>query len=514
MKDIPAGIKNLYYRGRLDACNYTCSYCPFAKKKMGRQKLLADQRAFEHFFERVKNTPACVKILLIPYGEVLAHSFYRDGMIRLARLPNVEGIACQTNLSFDVEKFLKAIAAANAGVCAQTGKIKLWASFHPEILTTRKEGIQKFLDATHRLAQNGVELSVGAVALAKYRTPIADLRQRLDPRLYLFLNMPRGAARGDKTEALSPEDRAFFHDIDPLFACDERRTPADIARCKGGRESLFIDADGRDYACPRSGIPLEDETPRCRRKTCDCYIAYSNLHPRVQAIMGDGALWRIPQKRAIAALFFDIDGTLTDAAGKVPPAYARSLAILARQMPLFLATALPLAYARMRLGALFDLFSGGAFAAGAHVSWRTAQQTHHHFIPCPLLPDTLPIACRVSSYANGRGEIFKYALTTGSDADACRLQQYLHAQYTIFREGNLVTLVHREVDKATGVRRLCQNIHIDPKEIAVIGDSEHDLPMFSLTPYACAVPNASGALKAIAWLILTPDRLPAFFTGR
>jgi phosphoserine phosphatase len=499
MRDIPAHIRRLYYRGKLDACNYTCSYCPFAKKKMDKKKRLADQQAFERFLAQVRDSAAHVKILLIPYGEALTHSFYRDGMIRLARLPNVEGVSCQTNLSFDAEKFLREIAAANVEV----EKIKLWASFHPEVLGD--EGAQRFLDAARRLTQNGVDLAVGAVACARYRTQIANLRQQLDPRLYFFLNLPRGM-RGEPP--LSPEDRAFFRAIDPLLVDDEQRVPADITQCKGGKESLFIDADGQRYACPRSGIPMTD-TPLCRRKTCDCYLAYSNLHPHVQAIMGEGALWRIPQKRAIAALFFDIDGTLTDSTGKMPPAYAQSLAILARQMPLFLATALPIEYARMRLGASFALFSGGVFAAGAHVRWGEQQC----FIPCPTLPETLPVACRVSVYANARGEAFKYALTANNTADACRLQHDLRENYTVFREETLVTLVHRKADKRSGVLRLCRECRIDPQKIAVIGDSEHDLPMFSLTPHACAVPHAPALLRAAAWLTLTPDRLPAFFTG-
>ena len=48
--------------------------------------------------------------------------------------------------------------------------------------------------------------------------------------------------------------------------------------------------------------------------------------------MGKGTFWRIPEKPLITAVFFDVDGTLTDAQGKVPENYANVLHYMAQSV--------------------------------------------------------------------------------------------------------------------------------------------------------------------------------------
>ena len=80
--------------------------------------------------------------------------------------------------------------------------------------------------------------------------------------------------------------------------------------------------------------------------------------------MGDGALWRIPERKKVEAVFFDVDGTLTDAQGRIPDRTVSVLEYMAKRLPLYLSTALPVSHAKKRLGNVFGLFSGGVFADG------------------------------------------------------------------------------------------------------------------------------------------------------
>lgn len=75
--------------------------------------------------------------------------------------------------------------------------------------------------------------------------------------------------------------------------------------------------------------------------------------------MGDGALWRIPERKKVEAVFFDVDGTLTDAQGRISDRTVSVLEYMAKRLPLYLSTALPVSHAKKRLGNVFGLFSGG-----------------------------------------------------------------------------------------------------------------------------------------------------------
>lgn len=121
------------------------------------------------------------------------------------------------------------------------------------------------------------------------------------------------------------------------------------------------------YACPRSRVKIGNfyqgdgaVVPlSCKRKVCDCYIAFSNLnnHP-LHRIMGEGAFWRIPDKPLITTVFFDVDGTLADSQGKVPESYANALRYMAQSVSLYLATSLSMEQAKKSWERLFSIYSG------------------------------------------------------------------------------------------------------------------------------------------------------------
>lgn len=59
-------------------------------------------------------------------------------------------------------------------------------------------------------------------------------------------------------------------------------------------------------------------------------------------------------------------------------------------------------------------------------------------------------------------------------------------------------LKHRDVNKATGMRKIAEIMGLSPVNFAAMGDSENDLPMLREAGLALAVGNAAPELKAVA----------------
>ena len=312
-------IKRIYYRGKLNSCNYTCSYCPFGKKSH-LTATTQDEQAWNRFITAIEQWQGGpLQLFIIPYGEALIHRYYRKGIIHLAALPQVAGISCQTNLSFSADEWLDEFPATPTLI----SKIKIWASFHPEMTS-----VESFVRRLHTLYNAGIQVCAGAVGNPMAKSVLSDLRNALLPDIYLFINAMQGLK-----SPLSIEDIRFFTQLDNLFEYDLKNASAQWTICSGGRSSCFIDWKGDIFACPRSQVKIGNFYQNqmlapllpCRRKVCDCYIAFSNLtnHP-LHRIMGAGAFWRIPDKPFITSVFFDVDGTLTDAQGRVSERYAHA----------------------------------------------------------------------------------------------------------------------------------------------------------------------------------------------
>ncbi|MCD7975619.1 MAG: STM4011 family radical SAM protein [Tannerellaceae bacterium] len=344
-------IRTIYYRGSLNSCNYTCSYCAFGRKGQQGFNVSQEVKALEGLCDQIaKDFTYPLRIMLIPYGEGMIHPWFRQQMIRLATLPQVEGISCQTNLSFPVDTFLKEIRTAGVS----PDKIKCWCSFHPEMVK-----VEDFVRKTETLLAGGIEICAGTVGDPSNKQILRRLRNELPLHVYMFIN----AMEGKKT-ALSKREIAFFSAIDNLFPYDRSRVAADWEACRGGKESRYVDFRGDIYPCPRSRARMGNlygdnpaQPTSCGKSICDCYIAYSNLdHTPLHSYMGQGITWRIPERKPVRAMFFDIDGTLVPANKKIPERYLETLKSFAGKVPLFLATALPVEYAKKRLGTWFDLF--------------------------------------------------------------------------------------------------------------------------------------------------------------
>lgn len=223
-------IRNIYYRGSLEYCNYTCSYCPFGRKSASADTD-GDREALHRFISRISQWKhGALRILIIPYGEAMIHRYYREGIIRLAAMPHVAGVSCQTNLSFSVSRFLNEVEEARADVT----KIKFWASYHPEMAD-----VTDFASKIEKLHAAGIEVCAGVVGDPSAKEQIRRLRLLLDPSVYLFVNAMQGLRK-----PLSEEDVRFFNEMDNLFDYDRRNAKACLNNCSGGRESLFVDREG------------------------------------------------------------------------------------------------------------------------------------------------------------------------------------------------------------------------------------------------------------------------------
>lgn len=496
-------IRRMYYRGKLNTCNYTCSYCPFGKKSH-HLSVAQDRKAWERFItavEQWKGEP--LQLFIIPYGEALIHRYYREGIVRLASMPQVTGISCQTNLSFPAHQWLDELRVSSASI----GKMKVWASFHPEMST-----VDDFVRQLHTLYHAGMNVCAGAVGNPSSKTILNELRNALSPEIYLFIN----AMQGLRTP-LSREDIRFFNQLDNLFEYDLKNASARWEDCSGGRSSCFVDWEGDVYACPRSRVKignlyqnkeLDLSTP-CNRKVCDCYIAFSNLrnHP-LQKIMEKGALWRIPEKPVINTVFFDVDGTLTDAQGNVCESYANALRHIAGSASLYLATSLSVEQVRRKLGkSLFSLFKGGVFADGGFLSFDGQIKC----MPVGVLPDICERAAKITAHKYG-DRVYKYSMVVSDkglrDDIVIRLKE---GPYQVFHKAPLVTVVHGEASKREGVLQICKTLNLSLEKVLIVGNTMNDWPMMSAVSHSCAVMNAEPLLKEQARYTLNPDRLAAFF---
>lgn len=499
-------IKRIYYRGKLNSCNYTCSYCPFGKKSH-LTATTQDEQAWNRFITAIEQWQGGpLQLFIIPYGEALIHRYYRKGIIHLAALPQVAGISCQTNLSFSADEWLDEFPATPTLI----SKIKIWASFHPEMTS-----VESFVRRLHTLYNAGIQVCAGAVGNPMAKSVLSDLRNALLPDIYLFINAMQGLK-----SPLSVEDIRFFTQLDNLFEYDLKNASAQWTICSGGRSSCFIDWKGDIFACPRSQVKIGNLYQNqilapllpCRRKVCDCYIAFSNLtnHP-LHRIMGAGAFWRIPDKPFITSVFFDVDGTLTDAQGRVSESYAHALRYIAQFVPLYLATSLSMQQARRKLGkTLFSLFEGGVFADGGLLVYGGQSQC----MPVELLLDINEESTKITAHSY-EGQVYKYSMLVYDKEERINILSRLKEKpYQVFYKPPLITVIHKEIDKRKGVLHICKALAFPLDQVLVVGNSLKDWEMMSVVSHSCAVMNAEPLLKERARYTLNPDRLAAFFRFR
>lgn len=276
----------LLYRGSLESCNYTCSYCPFAKRRDTRATLARDAAEVARFVGWATGQQRPLRVLFTPWGEALVRRHYREAMLALVTLPQVSQVALQTNLSGPLAWMADAPA----------GKLSLWCTYHPEQTT-----LARFIERTRRLDAMGVRHSVGVVARREHYDAIRALRAALPQGRTVWLNAYDRRGPG----YYSADDLAWLEATDPWFPLQHTPPPSRGAACRAGSEVLSVDGDGELRRChfipTRIGNlyddPLEQvlQERRCSRLRCDCFIGYAHrrdlpLHEQ----FGDGLLARIP----------------------------------------------------------------------------------------------------------------------------------------------------------------------------------------------------------------------------
>ena len=223
--------RTIIYRGNLKSCNYRCSYCPFAKHRALPVEMEKDRQSFVRFCDSIEKrvqTFSIGAVFIAPYGEATIHHWYWEGLSRLAEMPEIDRVGMQTNLSFSVEERLKGFAYAH--------KLCIWATFHPEMTT-----VDEFVSKCHQLVKNNVMVCAGAVGVPENLPLLRELREKLSPVIYLWINKMDGLKRNYR-----PGEIEAFVQLDPFFAYELKHSDAAVQMCA---DRCFVEADGKIHTC-------------------------------------------------------------------------------------------------------------------------------------------------------------------------------------------------------------------------------------------------------------------------
>ncbi len=261
------------YRGDLASCNYSCPYCPFAKRNDSVEVTERDRKSLLRFADWCGATHFRLRILFTPWGEALVRKHYRDAFVRISHFTNVVELGIQTNLSRDPAWLAD----------ASTDAVRLWCTYHPSQVSRTR-----FLRRLEHLLRMRIRFSVGMVALREDFAEVRQMHQLLGQlerssgqSIYFWLN-----AYDERTPGYySPQDVDILTAIDPHFSFNLLPTPSLGARCHAGLGAISVDARGDARPCHFVQRPLGNLydgsfearlacTP-CPNARCDCYIGYA-----------------------------------------------------------------------------------------------------------------------------------------------------------------------------------------------------------------------------------------------
>lgn len=280
-------VLHVLYRGPLSSCNYECGYCPFAKHRSPPDELARDRAGLDRFVEWATGLrDRDLTVLFTPWGEALVRRWYRTAIVELSRSPRLRKVAVQTNLSAAVDWLEE----------ADVERVGLWCTFHPGETT-----LDRFLARCRDLDALGVRYSVGLVGLPEHRDVAVELRRRLDPSVYVWINAYKSGGPG----GTDPDLTRFYTAIDPHHPTNDRRHVSLGRSCRAGASAITVDGDGDVRRCHFvEGVlgnlyrqPLEEilGERRCPNATCGCHIGYVHLdHLGLHEVYGEGLPERIP----------------------------------------------------------------------------------------------------------------------------------------------------------------------------------------------------------------------------
>lgn len=500
---IPDSVAHIYYRGFLKSCNYSCSYCPFAKRPVNQKELEKDEIALDRFISWVKVQKNSLSIMFVPYGEALQHSYYIKAFASLSKMANVRAISCQTNLSLNPEKFIAQLSEENADL----DKINLWATFHDEMVST-----ERFAEKVHYLSRH-INLCVGVVGTPQIINRLTELKNSLPKSVYLWVNAMEGLNR-----KYTEEELRIIKPVDPLFQHELDNPKAEINNCYAGQESIFVTAEGDTFACNRSKINLGNiyaeeklNKPSCKIRSCDCFLAYTHRKDMKNlSLFGNGRFIRTPKGISITTLFFDIDGTLTNDDGIIEKSTIEAIEQLSKKHPVYLATALPFIYAMRKCKSIRPYLSGGVFANGADI--RDFNSKYRNIVP--MLPVEVNIKRGIQTLVfTHKNILYKTAYIGKIELMALLYQQLSEKQgekYHILFEDGIVSLTDKTATKLSGIIGLCNQLNVDYKKVMVAGNGENDIEMLSYFNHSVAVQSSGEKVKKHAAYTINVEHLPFF----
>jgi len=220
---------NILYRGSLSSCNYSCDYCPFAKTKNTRKELEIDAQQLHKFTDWVTHRTEQIGVLFTPWGEALIRKYYQEAMIHLSHLPHVHKVAIQTNLSC-ATKWMDQV---------NRQRFALWVTFHPSQIS-----LDAFLQKCFELDELQIRYSVGFVGFKEDIPILEQLRSRLNPNIYLWVN-----AYKREPNYYQASDIERIQQIDPLFSYNTVYHPSLGKACQAGQRSFSVDGAGDMRRC-------------------------------------------------------------------------------------------------------------------------------------------------------------------------------------------------------------------------------------------------------------------------
>ena len=499
-----SNTRQWYYRGSLESCNYSFSYCPFSKKPQNSKELEKDKENLVQFVSALLDEENGISrecaVQIVPYGEALVHKYYWQEMARLSRSPLIEAVGAQTNLSFDVDTMIR-VFIENNGIIS---KLKLWCTFHPSMVT-----IDKFLSQCNKLSIHNISYCAGATADPAQIGNIRILRRNLSEGIYLWVNKLDGLGRRYTSEEIEA-----FMDIDEYFYLELKHHKADINKCTG---SCFIEAGGTAKRC---NICSPSASSVCTRKTCSCYLSYCNQSLPEMVFFGKYPSFRIPVYPK--AVFFDIDGTLiTGNSKQITDETAQMLRKLSMHSSIFLATSLPYNIAMRKVNKVKDIIQGGVFAQGGMC--RIFSRKYKKVFPLEtaklniIKENAGKYGYSVHIYREKYSNIiYKITLSFNNynNTDSYIKQTALNTRLTdgsynplenvniIFEDG-CIQIVDKMAGKKEGIGHICREMGYNPDQIAVFGNSASDIPMLKEYKFSVAVNADKETAEAAAYHIQT-----------
>ncbi len=198
----------------------------------------------------------------------------------------------------------------------------------------------------------------------------------------------------------------------------------------------------------------------------------------------------------IRAVAFDIDGTLTDMERRLDPLSVEAVARL--EVPVLLATGNVHCFTRTT-SVLLGISGVSLSENGGVISYGDGQME--------VLAD---MSLCEEAYRR-LGEVFdldrmdsRYRMTDivlDRNFDVGRAVSILEEERLAVDLVDSKFAVHikdRKVDKGTALLKIMDHLRLRPDEVAAVGDSVSDLPMFQVTGFGAAVANASSQLKEAA----------------